>query len=45
MDALVIRKLDSYVHYICHVDWIYVSFVGDAILCIKIRHLKSLPLS
>ena len=23
MDALVIKKLDSYVHYICHVDWIY----------------------
>ena len=47
MDVLVIRKLDPYVHYICHVDWIYVAkfYVGDAILCIKIRHLKSLPLS
>ena len=49
MDVLVIRKLDSYVHYIatgmsCRLD-LCKFYVGDAILCIKIRHLKSLPLS
>ena len=27
MEVLVIRKLDSYVHYICYVDWIYGSFM------------------
>ena len=27
MDTLVIRKLDSYVRYVCHIDWIYVSFM------------------
>ena len=27
MDSLVIKKLDSYVHYICPVDWIYASFM------------------
>ena len=36
MDVVVIRKLDSYVHCICYIDCIYVSFMLGTKFYIKI---------